>query len=389
MRISFFSNYFNIHQLPLALEFNAMEGVDYTFVSLLATEGAVGRASLDDAYPFVLKEYKGAEHASLAMRHALTDDIVVFGDMAGKEKYVRGRAKAGKPFFRYAERVLKRGDLWRFAPPKVYRTWDRFTRYKNTGMLVLCSSAYTARDLALFGFPVDKCLRWGYFPSAQVESPGGDVNSPLPRYKAMCSAQRLIPWKRVELQLHALQRVIKKGFDVSLTIAGDGPQRADLEALAGELGVLDHVFFVGELSHSDVLTLMRECGIFLATSDRHEGWGATVNEAMSMACCVVASEEMGSVPYLIKDGDNGYSYGGNDADALAGKIVRALSNPQCSAGLGAQAKTDIEGTWSAREAARRFAELAEALMTGTTPAPEAARLWGDGPLSSAGEHSNA
>lgn len=364
MRITFFSNYFNAHQLPLALELNAMEGVDYTFVSLLATEGAVGRTSLDDAYPFVLKEYKGAEHASLAMRHALTDDVVVFGDMAGKEKYVRGRSRAGKPFFRYAERVLKRGDLWRFAPPKVYRTWDRFTRYKNSGMLVLCSSAYTARDLALFGFPVDKCLRWGYFPSAQAESPGGGVNSPL-------------------------QRVIEKGFDVTLTIAGDGPQRSDLEALAAGFGVSDHVSFVGELSHDAVLALMRECGIFLATSDRHEGWGATVNEAMSMACCVVASEEMGSVPYLIKDGDNGYSYGGNDADALAGKIVRALSDPQRSAGLGAQAKTDIEGTWSAREAARRFAELSEALITGTTPAPEAARIWDDGPLSSAGEHPNA
>ena len=141
MRITFFSNFLNVHQLPLANEFNAMEGVDYTFVSLLATDGMVGRSSLDDDYGFVVKEYESDAGAELAMRHAVEDDIVVFGDMAGKEQYVRERGRTGKPFFRYAERLLKRGDWWRFVPPKIYRKWNRFGSYKNDEMRVHCASA--------------------------------------------------------------------------------------------------------------------------------------------------------------------------------------------------------------------------------------------------------
>ena len=383
MRITFFSNFLNAHQLPLAKEFDAMDGVDYAFVSLLATEGMVGRMSLDDEYAFVVKEYQDEEHAALAMRHAVEDDIVVFGDMAGKEQYVRARAKTGKPFFRCAERLLKRGDWWRFIPPKIYRTWSRFGRYKNDEMRVLCASAYTARDLGLFGFPVSKCLKWGYFPEVQAGKGVLDSKTPLPRYKALCSAQRLIPWKRVDLQVHALQRVISAGIDVNLTIAGDGPERRRLEALASELGVADNVEFLGELSHNDTLALMHECGIFLATSDRNEGWGATVSEAMSMGCCIIASEEMGSVPYLIKSGSNGFSFCGGDSEAVSQKIVQALSNTDLAQRLGARARETVDGIWSAKEAAIRLVELAKVIS------PEKADFsdfypWPDGPLSSPG-----
>lgn len=384
MRITFFSNYFNAHQLPLALEIAAIDGIDYTFVSLLDTDGNVGRTSLDDSYSFVLKEYQDEECSERAMKHVLEDEIVVFGDMAGKERFVRAREKTGKPFFRYAERILKRGDWWRFVPPKVYRTWNRFSRYRNSNMLVLCSSAYTARDLSMFGFPVNKCLKWGYFPQVQVGKSALDSKTPLPRYKALCSAQRLIPWKRVDLQIRALQRVISAGNDVKLTIAGDGPERKKLENLAVELGVSSNVAFLGELAHDDVLALMHENGVFLATSDRNEGWGATINEAMSMGCCVIASEEMGSVPYLIKDGTNGFSFCGGDSKAVSKKIVQALSNTDFAKRVGARARETVGGIWSAKEAAARFVELSKVISSTEKAGFLDFHPWPDGPLSSPG-----
>ena len=166
--ISFFSNFFNAHQLPVARELDANPSVDYAFVAMQRVEGLEGRACLNDDYPFVIKQYLGGLEAEEAMAHAVGDDIVVFGDMAGDESYVRARAETGKPFFRYSERLLKRGDWWAYVPPKRYRTYDRFTRYKDNPMYVLCASGYTARDLGKFGFPVKRCLKWGYFP--QVDS---------------------------------------------------------------------------------------------------------------------------------------------------------------------------------------------------------------------------
>ena len=49
---------------------------------------------------------------------------------------------------------------------------------------------------------------------------------------------------------------------------------------------------------------MEKSEIFLFTSDKGEGWGAVLNESMNSACAVVASHAIGSVPFLLKDGEN-------------------------------------------------------------------------------------
>lgn len=379
MRISFFSNFFNVHQLPLALELYSMCEVEYTFVSLSSVDGVIGRSSLDNDYPFVIKEYEGNRESSLAMHHALEDDIVVFGDMAGKEGYVSARAKSGRPFFRYAERLLKRGDWWRFVPPKIYRTWNMFGRYARANMGVLCASAYTARDLSLFGFPAQKCLKWGYYPPVQ----SGLSYQQSPRYKALCSAQRLIPLKRVELQLHALQRVRKDGIDAKLTIAGDGPEKPLLEALAVKLGVSDYVTFLGELSHSETLHLMRDSSVFLATSNRNEGWGATINEAMGQGCCVIASEEMGSVPFLIENGSNGIIFHNGNIDELANSILGVLKDENYARHLGEAAQKTVCGLWSVQEAASRLFELSQVIVEEGFDSARSKIDYSDGPLSPA------
>ena len=355
MRVTFFSNFFNAHQLPLALEFTKMEDVEYTFVSLLETDGVVGRSCLDDSYSFVLKEYSGASEKSRAMRHALEDELVVFGDMAGKENYVKARAKTGKLFFRHAERLLKRGDWWRFVPLKQYRTWDMFTRYKDANMYVLCASAYTARDLSMFGFPVKKCLKWGYFPEVKVLEEPGDCNL-VSRDKVLCSAQRLISLKRVDLQIDALQHLVSDGYDLHLYIAGDGPERAKLEKRAELLGIAENVKFLGQLDREGVSKLMRESSIFLATSNRKEGWGATINEAMAAGCCVIASEDMGSVPFLIRNDCNGFSFAGG-VDGLVAKLQIALNPVSCLPDMGKAAAKTIFADWDASSAAKHLIDV--------------------------------
>lgn len=348
MRVTFFSNFFNAHQLPLALEFAKMEDVEYTFVSLLETDGVVGRSCLDDSYSFVLKEYSGASEKSRAMRHALEDELVVFGDMAGKENYVKARAKTGKLFFRHAERLLKRGDWWRFVPLKQYRTWGMFTRYKDANMYVLCASAYTARDLSMFGFPVKKCLKWGYFPEVKVLESQKDIR----QVGMLCSVQRLIAWKRVDLQINVLKRLVDSGYDVHLSVAGDGCDRAKLETLVKELGLADKVSFLGRLDRAGVSQLLHASDIFLATSNRKEGWGATVNEAMAAGCCVVASREMGSAPFLIQDDISGLTF--QSEDELYMQLSCLVRNRVKVRRLGHEAQNVVAHDWSAPEAARRL-----------------------------------
>ena len=357
MKLTMFSNFLNAHQLPLCNQFAAMDDVEFTFVSLLNTDGVVGRLPLDDDYSYVLKEYE--DNSKSAMDHAISDDVVIFGDMAGKEQYVRARAKTGKLFFRYAERLLKRGDWWRFFPLKIYRTWNMFGRYKSSNMYVLCASAYTARDLSLFGFPSGKCLKWGYFPELPAVQRCDRINQSEPI--KMCSVQRLIPLKRVDWQIRLAAELKANGYRFCLRVAGDGPDRARLEELIENLKVSDCVTLLGELDKESVADLMSSSDIFLATSNRKEGWGATINEAMAAGCCVVASDEMGSVPFLINNGLNGVSVHIDDGDMLYRLITALFNNPDTMAKMGIMAKKTIEDTWNAQEARKRFVTLSNGL----------------------------
>ena len=288
----------------------------------------------------------------MAERHAIDDDLVIFGDMAGKEQYVKMRASSGKHFFRYSERLLKRGDWWRFIPQKSYRTWNMFTRYRKCKMNVLCAGAFTARDLSLSGFPLDKCLKWGYFPEVDINNgrkwnySGKDIN--------ICSAQRLIPWKRVDLQLDIAKLLKRNGVNFKLWIVGAGVEESKLKRLSQSYGLDDCVKFCGELCHEETIKVMKNSDIFLATSNRMEGWGATINEAMAAGCCVVANGEIGSVPYLVRDGQNGYVVQSCNAFSFYELIDHLIENPAKIEIAGREAMQTIAFEWNAETASRRL-----------------------------------
>lgn len=357
LSISFFSNFFNAHQLPLALDLVDTLDVSYSFIAMRRVDGLAGRACLNDEYPFVVRPYLGASEADEAMKHAVEDDIVVFGDLEGDERFVRARAKTGKPFFRYTERILKRGDWWRFAPPKIARTHSRFTRYRRNNMFMLCTGAYACRDLCLSGFPEDKCLKWGYFPvlnemDSRVARPS-ESEPPV-----LFSAQRLISWKHVDLQIELARKLKDAGISFAFKIAGDGPMRSDIERSIRDFGLTDKVELLGNLTPERVSELMCSSAAFIATSDRNEGWGATINEAMACGCCVIASDAMGSVPWLVDDAKTGLCFRSGSSDSLFQSVTTALGNDGLRARCGDSAKKLVtEGLWSSRTAAERFIEF--------------------------------
>lgn len=373
--ISFFSNFFNSHQLPVALELYGASNVSYCFVAMSYVDGLTGRACLNDEYPFVLKPYLSTREADEAMRHVFEDDIVIFGDMAGDESYVRARAKTGKPFFRYTERLLKRGDWWALMPPKRLRTFDRFNRYIKSPMYVLCASAFASRDLVKLGFPSDRCLKWGYFPATRMSNARGEHRITSEKWK-LCSAQRLISWKRVDLQLKMAKGLKDLGLPFTLTIAGDGDCSEELKYLAETLDVTDCVNFVGGLTAEETASLMCDGDIFITTSNRKEGWGAGVNEAMAAGCALVASSEVGSAPYLIKPGINGTIFNSGDAEDLT-RVVQGLMRDREGTLCLARAGQDVVGgLWGARSAADRLICIAEQYLSHGCIEP-----YSEGPLS--------
>lgn len=106
---------------------------------------------------------------------------------------------------------------------------------------------------------------------------------------ALLSVGSLIPRKGHDLVISALPALP----DCSLTIVGSGPLRAELEALAGHLGVAQRVRFLGEIPHADLPELYRSADMLVLASAR-EGWANVLLEAMACGTPVVATNVNGS-----------------------------------------------------------------------------------------------
>jgi glycosyltransferase involved in cell wall biosynthesis len=136
--------------------------------------------------------------------------------------------------------------------------------------------------------------------------------------------------------LVAANLVHRKGVDVlleafallppdacgALWIAGDGPERAALEAAAARLGIAEHVHFLGR--RGDVPDLLEACDVFVLPS-RQEGLGVAALEAMARGRPVVASAVGGLAEIVIPE-RTGLLVPPEDAAALASALARLCAD---------------------------------------------------------------
>ena len=112
---------------------------------------------------------------------------------------------------------------------------------------------------------------------------------------------RLVPQKGFDLLIRAFAKACLPIHD--LIIAGDGPERPALEALAVEHQLANRVRFLGEADRATAASLFTGCSFFILPS-RHEPMGIVNLEAMAAGKAVIASK-VGGVPEIVMDGETG------------------------------------------------------------------------------------
>jgi glycosyltransferase involved in cell wall biosynthesis len=129
---------------------------------------------------------------------------------------------------------------------------------------------------------------------------------------------RLDPIKDHATLLRAWRRVLQFKPEWHLELAGDGPLRPRLEALADELGIRPNVHFLGWIS--DIPAVMSEWSMVVHSTTRAEGLGNSVLEAMALGRPLVATDVS---PVLeMTDGGNVARISRiGDPDDLAAKIL--------------------------------------------------------------------
>jgi glycogen(starch) synthase len=133
---------------------------------------------------------------------------------------------------------------------------------------------------------------------------------------------RLVPQKGFDVLLEAFARSRSASHD--LIVAGEGPERKALEALARQRGIQDRVQFIGRADRSTAVALFEGCEFFVLPS-RQEPMGIVNFEAMAAGKAVIASRT-GGVPEIVSDRETGLLVPPENAEALAAAISRLISD---------------------------------------------------------------
>ncbi len=136
---------------------------------------------------------------------------------------------------------------------------------------------------------------------------------------------RMVPHKRVGLAIRALPAILARHPDAELHLVGDGPERAELEALAEKVAP-GRVTFHGSLSDERRDEVVRAAWIALNPS-AGEGWGISVIEANALGVPVVAFHVAG-LRDSIRDGRTGWlAPEGSDLGAAALRALQQVRDP--------------------------------------------------------------
>ena len=361
MKIGFFASYLNHHQKPFCNELSKMKDVDFTFVSfkpMRAERVALGYEDMND-YSYVLKAYESDETYKKAEQLALECDVAVFGN--APIEFLMKRAERNKPTIVYAERMFKKGFYQAFSPRAIIRMKKTHSSFRNKRVYLFCAGAFTAADYTHFGAYRNKTYKWGYFPEVKrYESIEALIESK--KKKSILWVGRMLDWKHPEYAIHLAKRLKKAGYDFTLNMIGTGPLEEGLKEKVKKQNLSSCVSFLGAMPPETVRQYMEESEIFLFTSDRQEGWGAVLNESMNSGCAVVASHIIGSVPFMLQHGTNGFIYKNKNQKDLYKKVAALLNSPNTVKQFGLSAYHSCVTEWNPENAALRFYRVAEALI---------------------------
>ena len=150
----------------------------------------------------------------------------------------------------------------------------------------------------------------------------------------------LVPRKNVSLVIEAASLFLKERSDFNIQIIGDGESKSQLESLSIELGLKDHLEFVGYKQREELPEYFAKTNVLLFQSD-FDIWGLVLNEAMAAGLCCLASIHAGATFDLIKEGQTGFIIDYTDQKKVVTKMKWMIDHPKEVEEIGKNAANNI------------------------------------------------
>lgn len=159
----------------------------------------------------------------------------------------------------------------------------------------------------------------------------------------------------------AIGLLVQRGIDVRCQLAGDGPDRAVLEADVAQRGLADRVEFLGRQTRDRVIELMLNSDVLVVpsvptASGRREGLPVVIMEAMAASLPVIASAISG-IPEIVRDGSTGLAIPPRDAVAIADAVERLAKDEVLRTTMVENALRLVRGTYDLDVVSERLVDL--------------------------------
>ena len=223
--------------------------------------------------------------------------------------------------------ACKGGEFWHALRPSCYPGLG--------ARMALTTEAYVHRWLGTYSKCVDLFLAPSRFVRDKFVEHGWDGSKfeVLPHFQKAHELGRpkndgpLLYFGRLskEKGVDDLLRSMRQVPQMRLIIAGDGPQRGELQELAASLG-LANVQFVGQVGRAERDSLIAQSQFTVLPSHAYETLGKTILESYAEGRAVVASD-LGSRRELVRQGETGLLYRTGDVNQLA-EAIRSLGSSQ-------------------------------------------------------------
>jgi len=237
--------------------------------------------------------------------------------------------------------------------------------------VVLAAEAYVHKWLRTYETCVDRFLAPSQFVRQKLIENGWDgshiqvlshfQNLPAMFTKVMAESPilyfgRLSPEKGIDDLLHAMRQLPNK----RLRIAGDGPQRAELQALKIKLS-LQNVDFLGHLTGNTLDSEISSSLFTVLPSHAYETFGKSILESYAWGRAIVASD-LGSRREVIEHGSTGLLYKPGNIDDLAEKLSFLSQQPELALKMGAAGRNLVEKHYDAEDHYKQILTIYENLI---------------------------
>lgn len=177
---------------------------------------------------------------------------------------------------------------------------------------------------------------------------------------SLFSISGLVDWKNIDVLIEAVNLLVNKQNlkNINLYVAGDGPERNNLEIKIKKYLLQNNVYLLGY--QKNIGKLLNTCDIYVHPAYA-EGFGIAIAEAMIAEKPIIVSNK-GALPELIINNESGFVVQYDDANAWAEKIKFLISNESTRNTFGKNAKNRADKLFSVEEYIKNYEDLYKKLM---------------------------